>query len=115
VVIECRPLGDPFQTSALNYSTNYFFVDTSYISLYEPYFLNDIPVVDPAQQIVETEVWINRTGSTPNEREFHGRAYVHLPAYRGGYPDVLRSGPVVPGNIEEGPFFMLDHNFSSNL
>jgi hypothetical protein len=109
-ITECKPIGDPFQISAVNYSTNYYFVDTSYVSLYEQFFLSDPTVVDPALQILETEVWVSRLGALPNVYEIHGKAYVHLPAYRGGYPNSLRTGPDEPGNIEEGPFFRLDRS-----
>lgn len=108
--VECQSLGDSFQISVAGYSTNYFFVDTSYISLYEPYFLNEPPLVDPAQRIVESEVWISRLGVLPNPDEREGRAYAHLPAYGGGYPNSLRTGYEEPGNIEERPFVKLDRS-----
>jgi hypothetical protein len=109
-ILESPSLGDPFQISAADYCTNYFFVDTSYVSLYEPYFLNDPQLVDPAKQILESEVWISRLGASPNPYEIHGRALIHLPEYRGGYPNSLRTGSVEPGNIEEGPFLKLEHS-----
>jgi hypothetical protein len=109
MITECKPLGDPFEIPASSYSTNYYFVDTSYISLYEPYYLNDVPVVNPPQRVVETEVWISRIGSSPDPNELHARAFVHLPAIQGSYPDSLRRGYVEPGNIEETQFIKLDH------
>lgn len=110
VIVECQSLGDPFQISAAGYSTSYFFVDTAYVSLYEPYFLNEPPLIDPAQQILESEVWISRLGALPDPNEIQGKAYVHLPRYNGGYPNSLRTGYEEPGNIEWCPFLRLDRS-----
>ncbi len=107
-IVEARSLGDPFQISAAGYSTNYFFVDTSYTSLYELFFLNEPPQVDPPKQVVEIEVWRSRLGSIPEHNEIPGRAYSQIPAYNGGYPESLRTGIVNPGNIEGGPLVRLN-------
>jgi hypothetical protein len=108
VIIEPNPLPDPFQVSALNYSTNFYFVDTSYISSYEPYYLTDTPAINWSMQITQSEVWIARLGSVPDPRELRVKAHLHLPAYNGNYPDSLRNEINHPGNIEDGPFIRLD-------
>jgi hypothetical protein len=108
VVTEGKPLADPFQVSAADYSTNYFFVDTSYLALYEPYFLNDPPVLYSAKRILDMEVWVSRVGSIPDPNEIRAKAYVLLPPYNGGYPDSLRKGYSVAGDVEEYPFVRLE-------
>ncbi len=109
-IVENHPLGDPFEIPAAGYATNYFFVDSSYLSLYETYFLSEPPLVDPLRQIIEIEVWRSRLGSLPDPSEIQGRAYLHLPEYGGGYPASLRRGGVVVGSIEEGPVVRLDRS-----
>ncbi len=109
-IVENRPLGDPFEVSAAGYCTHYFFVDTSYVSLYESYYLNEPPLVDWEKHILAIEVWISRLGSLPDPSERRARAYSHLPARTGGYPDSLRLGSVEPGIVEEGPFVRLDQD-----
>lgn len=108
MIVEAQPLGDPFQISAAGYSTDYFFVDTSYTSLYELYFLNEPPQVDPLRHIVEIEVWKSRLEQFPDPNEIPGMAYSQIPAYNGGYPKSLRTGIVNPGNIEGGPVVRLN-------
>ncbi len=108
MIVASQPSGDPFQISAAGYSTNYFFLDTSYTSLYELYFLNEPPQVDPTQHILEIEVWKSRLGSLPDPNEIPGMAYSQIPAYNGGYPKSLRTGIEVPGSIEGGPVVRLN-------
>jgi hypothetical protein len=110
VIFEFEQLGDPFEVPAQDYSTNYFFVDTSYISQYEPYFLDNPPDNAWSRKIVELEVWVNRIGPYPDPNEFIGKASVHLREFGGGYPDALHATePSEPGNIERLPFTLLRH------
>jgi hypothetical protein len=109
-IIECQMLGDPFEVSAAGYCTNYFFIDTSCASVYGPYFLSDPPTVDEDRRILAIEVWTSRLGSLPDASERWARAYLHLQARGGGYPDSLRSGIVEPGFVEEGPFVRLNQD-----
>jgi hypothetical protein len=108
VIVEPNPLADPFLVSASNYATNFYFMDTSYISSYEPYFLNDPSIVNWKQQIVQSEVWISRLGAVPDPNELFARADLDLPAHSGKYPDSLRDGYDEPGRIETFPAIRLD-------
>ncbi len=100
----------PFEIPVYGYATNHYFVDTSYISKYEPYYLNEPPTVDPDAQIVEEEVWISRTGiSNDPTKERLGIAYINLPPRpSGGYSESLRNAIDSSGSIESGRFVRLD-------
>jgi len=52
--IEIRPAG---------YSTNHFFIDTSYIKLYDKYYLNN--QYTPSMMIREIEVWVTSIATVP--------------------------------------------------
>ena len=99
-----------FEFRAFEYATNHFFVDTSYIRFYEPYYQNEPALVNSASQIVEEEVWVQRQGSyDPKERL--GIAYVTLPPKTGaGYDSAMRIATDVPGQIETGQFIRLDQS-----
>jgi hypothetical protein len=100
-----------FEMRAFEYATNHFFVDTNYTQEYEPYYLNEPPLVNSNTQIVEEEVWIQRQGGIPDPNERLGVAYIDLPSMpSGGYDEVLRSTADVPGQIETGPMIRLDRS-----
>lgn len=102
----------PFEIRAWNYSTNNYFVDTSYIQYYEPYYQNDPPTVNGNAQIVEEEVWVLRQGGIPDPNDRQAIAYVDLPPYPGnpGYDDSLRSRTELAGRWEVGRFLRLQRN-----
>ncbi len=97
-----------FEIRAVDYSTDHYFVDTSYIHLYEQYYQNEPALVEVQSQIVEEEVWVSQTGlniqnTTP------GIAYISLPPRPNpGYADSLRNQQEVASNIEAGRFTRLD-------
>lgn len=96
-----------FAIRAWNYSTQHFFVDTSYIQYYEPYYNNDPPLVTGSVQIVEEEVWVSRVTSIPDPNERRAVAYIDLPARPDqGYPDTLRDRDDIPGGILENGYFV---------
>ncbi|MGA9117414.1 MAG: cell surface protein SprA [Bacteroidota bacterium] len=99
-----------FQIRAWNYSTNNFFVDTSYVSSYEPYYNNDPPQVNGSIQIVEEEVWVQRQGTIPDPNERQAIAYIDLAPRDTGYADALRSQTENPGIVETGKFVRLARN-----
>lgn len=99
-----------FEFRAFEYSTNHYFVDTSYIKTYEPYFQNDPPIVDGNAQIIEEEVWIQRQGGVPDPQERQGVCFISLPERGQGYADTLRNLIDLPGQIETGPFVRLDRS-----
>ncbi len=106
-IADPKPLGDQFQIAATDYSTQYFFVDTSYLPFYEDFFLNEPPMVHPSKQLVSAEVWIESRSAAidPNTRQ--AMALIDLGARNAGYPDSLRSGGQYPGQIESGRFTRL--------
>ncbi|HSQ75923.1 MAG TPA: cell surface protein SprA, partial [Bacteroidota bacterium] len=100
-----------FEMRAFQYATNHYFVDTSYISLYEPYYQNEPPSVNSNMQVVEEEVWIQRQGAIPDPNERLGIAYIDLPPRTGsGYGEAFRDATDQPGKIETGPFVRLDRS-----
>lgn len=104
----------PFDKRAYDYATNHYFVDTSYIRYYEPYYLNDPPTVTgdmQNSQIVEEEVWVTRQGTVPDPNERQGIAYIDLP-FRPttGYDSTLQGRDDSVGYAEVGKFVKLQRN-----
>lgn len=103
----------PFEIQPWNYATNHFFVDTSYIPLYESYYQNDPVVIDsPQVQIVEEEVWVsfygNEAQQVANSRQ--GIAYITLPARGAGYDSTLRTRQPLDGQLEAARFVRLSRD-----
>ena len=100
----------PFEKRATDYSTDYYFIDTSYIAWFDSAYLNIPPVVDRTKEIRDIEVWVTRIGNEdPNERDvvaFMDRNRVlhseNDPAARAQEYDM------VPGEVEVGRFIKLD-------
>lgn len=102
---------NPFSIDAYDYATNYYFVDTSYRSLYEPYYLNDPAQVTASSQIIEEEVWVSFTGSNAEQISIarQGAAHVMLdPRPANGYPDSLRLASEPAGRVENVRLRRLD-------
>ncbi|MBP1656461.1 MAG: hypothetical protein H6Q31_1062 [Bacteroidetes bacterium] len=100
-----------FEMRPYEYATNHYFLDTSYIPLYEPYYQNEPPSVNSDMQVVEEEVWIQRQGAIPDPNERLGIAYIDLPPRTGsGYGSAFRDATDNPGKIETGPFVRLDRS-----
>jgi len=99
-----------FEMRAFEYATNHFFVDDSiYRSLYEPYYQNEPPQISrPDLQIVEAEVWVQRSGIIPDPNERQAVAFITLPPYDQATYDRIRDSAGVPGSIETGPMVKLD-------
>jgi hypothetical protein len=109
-VVEQTQVGDPFQIRADQYSLNSYFVDTSYIPYYEPYYQNEPPIVNPSSQIVEEEVWVQQRGSGISTYDRIAVAWTSLPSRSpSGYDSTFRLAPEVPGAVEYGRFYRLDH------
>jgi len=99
--IEIRPTG---------YSTNHFFIDTSYIGLYKDLYLNNRTV--PSMAIREIEVWITSTATVPPQGARNVVAFMDQ-----GTVEILAKGDTVarrknydpiPGEVEQGLFVKLD-------
>ncbi len=99
-----------FQIRPYEFATNHFFVDTIYKSLYEPYYQNEPPTItNSLKQIVEAEVWVQRSGIKPDPNERHAIALITLDPWSGptGY-DTCRNDPDAAGLIDIGPVVKLD-------
>ena len=104
-----------FEIAADRFSTNHFFIDTSYIRYYEAYVQADSREVTPemrVSQVVEAEVWVTRTGSLPEPDERQGVAWLNLPPRPSGigYPAQYRSAKDSAGLTEVGSFVLLDRS-----
>jgi hypothetical protein len=100
----------PFNIEVVNYSTNHFFVDTSYRSSYEPYFStpNGRPQVDPTRQIVEAEVWVQRIGTNYDRTERQANGLIDLGQRPpGGYDPALQEVQTDDGRVETGLLYPL--------
>ena len=108
-VVEASPIGEEFELSFDQYVLNHYFVDTSYIAQYEPYYQNSIPIVNPASQIIEAEVWGQRQGSAIDPDDRFGVAWISLPSRPSeGYDSSYRTSPEIVGSVEFGRFYRLD-------
>jgi len=100
-----------FEFRAFEYATNHYFVDTSYGKYYFDYYNNEPALVNADVQIIDEEVWVQRTGSIPEPGERLGVAYISLADRPGaGYSEGMRVVEDVPGQIETGPFVKLDRS-----
>lgn len=93
-----------------DYTTNYYFVDTSYRRYYEPYYNNEPPSITPEVQLVDEEVWVQRQGSIPDPNERQGKAIINLGPRGSGYPDSVRNKLESPGSVEVSGFVKLDRS-----
>ncbi len=103
----------PFEIKAWNYSTNNYFVDTSYIQYYEPYYQNDPPTVNSNVQIVEEEVWVQRQGNIPDPNERQAIMYIDLAPIPidTGYSSEIRDRTTEdPGKVNIGKFVRLQRS-----
>ncbi|HTO94548.1 MAG TPA: cell surface protein SprA, partial [Bacteroidota bacterium] len=102
-----------FQMHAYEYATNHYMVDTTYLPYYETFYQTEPPTInDPGKQIVEAEVWVQRTGIKPDPNERQGTSYMYLKGVadqgaRAQY-DSVRTAPENPGILEIGPMVQLD-------
>jgi cell surface protein SprA len=99
-----------FEFRAFEYATNHYFVDTSYIPKYEPYYRTDPATVDGNIQIVEEEVWVLRQGTQTEGNDRLAIGYIDLAARGNGYNESLREADPDPGRIEIGPVVRLDRS-----
>ena len=98
-----------------DYATNHYWVDTSYISLYEHYYQNRVPG-DPrffTDQVVEMQVWVQYQSVRHDPNERVATAYIGLPPKPGGSPYDLSFRNVAPpdsspGRISTQRFVRLD-------
>ncbi len=107
----------PFEMQPWNYSTNHFFVDTSYTTFYEPYYQAATLTITPQMsqaQIVEEEVWVsfygNEAQQVANSRQ--GIAYISLNPRdpTAGYDSTLRAATPVDGRVEAARFVRLSRD-----
>ena len=104
--------GTPFEIPAWDYATNHFFVDTTYMTVYEQYYQVEPSVLSPNLQVVEEEVWVQTNLHDPNHlaNSRPGVAYINLNPHGQGYDSTLRSPAEVPGQIESGRFYKLNRS-----
>jgi cell surface protein SprA len=101
-----------FEIKPYEFSTNHFFVDSTYRSYYEPYYESDIPTITVGMQndqIVEEEVWISKLTSANDGTERQGTAFLDLGERpQGGYGAAFGSQKDVVGSVEPARFVKLD-------
>ena len=103
--------GTSFELMAWDYATNYFFVDTSYLRLYEPFFQNSAPIItSPEKRIVDIEVWISRNPiyPPPVAGATAGVGHAILPETGGRYDSSFRHAGSIEGQIEYDEFCRLN-------
>lgn len=105
----------PFEIKATEYSTNHYFLDTLYRSIFEVMHagLNaQLPTTMLQFKIVEIEVWKTRQGGIYQPGQKDAVAIIDLPPVISGgvYPDSLREISAQPGRIEKGTWIKLQPN-----
>ena len=101
--------GAMFEVDAAGYSTNHFFVDTSYIAGFEANMLSSPPfAIVPGREIAKAEVWISRAGIGHDPNEYPCIALTNL-AYAPGGPSSFKPYGQAdsPGIRESGIFVPL--------
>ncbi|MDA0986922.1 MAG: cell surface protein SprA [Bacteroidetes bacterium] len=98
----------PFEKRTWEYSRDHFFVDTSYIKYFTPFYTS--LQGNSAVQIIDAEIWITHIGpNDPNERK--GNAFLNLPAYEPilkNYDPLRNANKTIPGEVEIGSWDKLD-------
>ncbi len=106
----------PIEIRPADYSTNHFFVDKSYIDLYDKYYLNN---ETPSAMIIrEIEVWVTSTASTPPQGARKAVAFMDqdiVEAYQNNPAARLKDYDQVPGEVEEGLFIKLEESTEFNF
>ncbi len=99
-----------FELHAYQYNTDHYFIDTSYISLFEP-FITTHQAGDGSKQIVYSEVWVTNT-TLVNANKRQGVAYINLPPVSvgdvNGYANKRDTSVTIPGEIEVGQWDKLE-------
>ena len=107
----------PFTLHAYDFSTNHFFVDTSFIGGYEHYLQTPGHPYDLSHSIVQYEVYESVFNVSGNTNLRSGVAIMDLPpvgtapkGYYSSLQDITNKNPIppVPGQIEYGNFIKLD-------
>ena len=100
----------PFEKRATDYSTDHYFIDTSYIPYFDIYYQSSGLTVNQAKEVRDIEVWVTRIGNEdPNERDvvaFMDQSKVVAKQN----DDVARrlDYDMIPGEVEVGRFVRLD-------
>jgi cell surface protein SprA len=98
-----------FEIRPTEYSTNHFWIDTSYIGLYENWYLNDIG--SGFKKIQDIEVWVSSTASVTPQGARYIVALMDQSKVENLQKDsIARSGIFNqdPGEIEVGDFIKLE-------
>jgi hypothetical protein len=102
VVVEPGSSPDAFSIDAMDFATNYYFVDTSYAAAFPRLFSGTGSLPSDVDPLLSVEVWAQRVGSTPDPNEVMAAAIVDLPRTFEPYSSQLRNVVDVPGQREIG-------------
>ena len=69
----------PFEIHAYQYSRDHYFLDTSYIPLFEQYYSDESRPTDASKHISDCEVYVTHTNLDP-QNSIQATAYAYLPA-----------------------------------
>jgi cell surface protein SprA len=102
----------PFEKRATDYSTDYYFIDTSYIAWFDSAYLNIPSVIKQSLVIRDMEVWVTRIGNEdPNERDVVAFMNQKRVLATENKTDLrAQDYDMVPGEVEVGRFVRLDPN-----
>ncbi|HTX19419.1 MAG TPA: cell surface protein SprA [Bacteroidota bacterium] len=94
-----------FTIHAYEYNTDHYFLDTSYIPLFEQYYTTHQG--DPRKQIVDYQVWVTNT-QIGNTTARQGVAFIDLDTNQAHYTDkLLDTLTSIPGRSESGLWVQL--------
>jgi hypothetical protein len=108
--VEPTPIGDPFSIDAVDYATNYFFVDTSFRALLYSSVTGVGTVPTNGAGISLESVWIELPAGPPDPNQLECKAFLSLPYWRKGRYEDLQNAQDKPGEIESGRFIHLSRD-----
>ncbi|MGB2867711.1 MAG: cell surface protein SprA, partial [Bacteroidota bacterium] len=99
----------PFEIRPVNYATNHFFVDTSYIGLYEQIFLKIPAEPKLDMQLTDLEIWVTNISTPDPTRDRDGVAFMDNSQIAAAIQQG-RTGEyqTIPGEVEVGRFNKLE-------
>ena len=97
----------PFEKRAYEYSRDHYFVDTSYIKLFEPFYTT--LQGDASKQLVDYEIYVTHSGPL-TQKEFEAVAFIDLPMQfdSSSYKDFRKITTTIPGEVEVGDWDKLE-------
>ncbi len=106
-----------FEINFMQYSENNYFLDTAYadttsgLNLFNKFYGNIIPIVNPNYTITDIELYISANTIEQGQNAINAIAYINLPSRTSSqlYSDSIRfNNIIIPGKVESARFRLLN-------